>query len=174
MKIIILLIIILKIYSNFPVYKIIISNNTNEINEYDDRIITKGTALIFDPNSEYNLFPYDYFNLLKEYYSSMYLGCFPFFFKLENGLTTLKCEFYEDLRLDTLNIITEDFGIKIPTKYLFYDKKYFVFSTSEEQENIIIGKNLMNLMEANIIEENNKNKIIINNNDFIIKIDDDI
>ena len=55
---------------------------------------------------------------------------------------TFKCNFY-DFPLDSINIITEKFGIRIPSNYLFIDKQNFIFTTSIDQKNIIIGNQLL-------------------------------
>ena len=173
MKLLIVLILIIKTFCIYPVHKIILANKIKDINEYNDRITDiKGTGLIFDDNSEYNLLPYNYLLLFKQYYESEYLGCSPYIYNLDNGLSTLKCYFQDnDLRLDPINIVTKDFGIKIPLKHFFNDKKYFIFSSSEEQENIIIGKQLITLMGVKITKEQNNDIVEITNSDFIIDIE---
>ena len=173
MKLLILLILIIKIFCIYPVHKIILANKIKDINEYNRRINDiKGTGLIFDDNSEYNLLPYNYLLLIKQYYESDYLGCSPYIHNLDNGFSTLRCYFQgDDLRLDPINIITKDFGIKIPLKHFFNDQKNFLFSSSEGQENIIIGKQLMTLMGVKIIKEKNNDIVEITNSDFIIDIE---
>ena len=154
-------------------HKIILANKIKDVSEYNRRINDiKGTGLIFDENSEYNLIPYNFLLLLKEYYGSEYLGCSPYIHNLDNGLSTMRCYYQDDdYRLDPINIVTKDFGIKIPLKHFFIENKNFLFSASEEQENIIIGKQLMTLMGVKITKEENNNIVEITNSDFIIDVD---
>ena len=65
-------------------------------------------------------------------------------------------------------------GITIPLKTLFYDNDedegmvyYFRFLTKKDQENIIIGKDLIDLMDITFIDDTN---FIINNKSFVTNV----
>ena len=105
MRLILIIFLLYKVYSIIPIYKILLSDNVNNITELNYKIDTKGIGLTFDSNSEYNLLPYDLFYVIKSIYSSIYFDCFPYDYILENELITLKCQFYLDLRLIPMNII---------------------------------------------------------------------
>ena len=78
---------------------------------------------------------------------------------------------------ETIHFIIKDYGITIPLKQLFYSIEdeedfvyYFRFLSKEDQENIIIGNDLIQLMNITFIGNDN---FIINNNEFISKLDND-
>ena len=75
---------------------------------------------------------------------------------------------------ETIHFIFEDYGITIPLQYFLIEKdetqKYGLrFLTVENQEYIIFGKDLIELMDIEFID---KNHINIKNDEFISKMDE--
>ena len=75
---------------------------------------------------------------------------------------------------ETIHFIFEDYGITIPLHYFLIEKdetqKYGLrFLTVENQEYIIFGKDLIELMDIEFID---KNHINIKNDEFISKMDE--
>ena len=74
---------------------------------------------------------------------------------------------------ETPHFLFETFGISIPTKYYLIEKgesqRYgIIFMTKEDQEYIVFGKDLIDVMEIEFKDENN---FIIHNDEFISKFD---
>lgn len=167
-----LFIIISKIISFpiFRVYKIILSNDVNALTNFYFRKNPKGLYLVFDETTSINLIPYDLFFQIKAKYSSTYSDCSPYDIKLSNGYTVIKCQFYGEIKFQAINLILENFGIKIIGKNMFPDKDNFIFLTKENQENIVIGKKLMKVMDIEFLEEGDP---VIHNEEFVVKVKDD-
>ena len=78
---------------------------------------------------------------------------------------------------ETIHFILEEKGITIPIQQLFVLKDEeahlysFRFLAKEEEENIIFGKDLIELMNIDF-KDNNQN-FVINNDDYISKIEDE-
>ena len=76
-------------------------------------------------------------------------------------------------RYETIHFILKDIGITIPLNELFIPKNIannlysFRFLGKEDQENIIIGKDLIDLMDITFIDNTN---FIINNKSFITNV----
>ena len=174
--------IILNISSNiYPIYKLILEPNLNYINSADDYISynffyslnTKGVGIIFNNNSEINSIPYHLFKQLVDIID-IYIDGYSFIKTNEKGYQELLLYGYL-IEPISLHFITENIGITIPND-IFFQRNFsymsnFTFLSKENQENIVIGKYLMELMK---IEFNNKNEFIINNKDFIYKMDEEL
>lgn len=161
-----ILTIMLELIFTVPVYKVIIAEDLrNPSNRYD----TKGLNLIIDPNSEFSILPYYVFNNIYVEFSRSFSECYLYTVDLPNGYKTSKCISYEKISFKTIYFITENFGIKIPSKYMFLGEKNFIFQTKENQENIIFGKDLIELMQINY---ENENDFVIHNKDFLILVDE--
>ena len=164
----------------YPIYKLIITSNLNHINVttlqnyINYSLNTKGVGIKFDSNSDINIIPYHLFNQLKKIIE-IYIDGYLFMRDKGNHYKELYLIGYMD-NIISFHFITENVGITIPNNILFpfnisdIGKSSFAFLSQENQENIIIGKNLMDLMK---IEFNNKNDFIIKNDEFISKVNDE-
>ena len=165
----------------YPIYKLILEPNLNYINSADDYISynffyslnTKGVGIIFNNNSEINSIPYHLFKQLVDIID-IYIDGYSFIKTNEKGYQELLLYGYL-IEPISLHFITENIGITIPND-IFFQRNFsymsnFTFLSKENQENIVIGKYLMELMK---IEFNNKNEFIINNKDFIYKMDEEL
>ena len=158
-----------------PLYKLLIAGDINKFKEkekYNIFIKPKGVGIIFNQTSEISIIPEQLFYEITKYYQVAY----DLIDKLEqtrNGYSLYLI--IECLRPDeTIHFILKDMGITIPLKILFYDNEedegmvyYFRFLTKKDQENIIIGKDLIDLMDITFIGNNN---FIINNKSFITNV----
>ena len=160
-----------------PLYKLLIAGDINKFKEkekYNICLKPKGIGIIFNQTSEISIIPEQLFYEITKYYQVAY----DLIDKLEqtrNGYSLYLI--IECLRPDeTIHFILKDMGITIPLKVLFYDNDedegmvyYFRFLTKKDQENIIIGKDLIDLMDITFIDNNN---FIINNKSFVTNINE--
>ena len=165
----------------YPIYKLIITSNINHVNVTNLRdyinysLNTKGVGIKFDYNSEINIIPYHLFNQLRKIIV-VYTDGYLFVKDKGNNYQELLLIGYID-NIISIHFITENIGITIPNNVLFpfnisdIGKSTFTFLTKENQENIIIGRNLMDLMK---IEFNDTNDFIIKNDEFISKVNDEL
>ena len=158
-----------------PLYKLLIAGDINKLKEkekYNICIKPKGVGIIFNKTSEISIMPEQLFYEITKYYHVVY----DLIDKVEttkNGYSLYLI--IECLRPDeTIHFILKDMGITIPLKTLFYDNDedegmvyYFRFLTKKDQENIIIGKDLIDLMDITFIDNTN---FIINNKNFITNV----
>ena len=158
-----------------PLYKLLIAGDINKLKEkekYNICIKPKGVGIIFNKTSEISIMPEQLFYEITKYYKVVY----DLIDKVEttkNGYSLYLI--IECLRPDeTIHFILKDMGITIPLKTLFYDNDedegmvyYFRFLTKKDQENIIIGKDLIDLMDITFIDNTN---FIINNKSFITNV----
>ena len=154
------------------IYKIIIANDMNDIKNHKYSFKTKGIKLIFDPNSSINVMP---INIETEYSEN----CFkvtsedkiPYIVPIDNGYLKLKSIFSDKFAFPAVNLILKNYGITFSTNYLFKktdNKVYeFLFLLHKDAENLIIGKDLIELMDINF-----ENGVEIRNKDFVIKLND--
>ena len=164
-----------KITQIIPLYKLLIAGDINKLKEkekYNICIKPKGVGIIFNKTSEISIMPEQLFYEITKYYKVVY----DLIDKVEttkNGYSLYLI--IECLRPDeTIHFILKDMGITIPLKILFYDNEedegmvyYFRFLTKKDQENIIIGKDLIDLMDITFIDNTN---FIINNKNFITNV----
>ena len=158
-----------------PLYKVLIAGDINKFKEkekYNICIKPKGVGIIFNKTSEVSIMPEQLFSEITSYYRIVY----DLIDKVEP--TKNGCNLYliiECLRPDeTIHFILRDMGITIPLKTLFYDNDedegmvyYFRFLTRKDQENIIIGKDLIDLMDITFVDNTN---FIINNKSFVTNV----
>ena len=158
-----------------PLYKLLIVGDINKLKEkekYNIFIKPKGVGIIFNKTSEISIMPEQLFYEITKYYKVVY----DLIDKVEttkNGYSLYLI--IECLRPDeTIHFILKDMGITIPLRTLFYDNDedegmvyYFRFLTKKDQENIIIGKDLIDLMDITFIDNTN---FIINNKSFITNV----
>ena len=166
----------------YPIHNFIITNNLNHSNisninlkEYFHiSLDVKGVGVIFDNNSNMNLIPYHLFKQIKKTLDLYSPDSNSYILNKENDYQEIVI-FYFLNNIFSFNLILEKIGITFPNDVLFYrpkdeiNKNYFIFLTKENQENIIFGKNLIDLMK---IEFYNDEEFIINNNDFITHLEE--
>ena len=169
-----------KISSIFPLYKLVIAGNINnfKLNKVykDFSYEAKGIGIMFNNDSDISLMPMQLFHDIYKFYEIADDGLLYKIEALPNGLSQYFI-FESNRPFEIIHLILEDSGITFPLKYLFFDKEeeedfvyFFRFLSTEEQENIIIGKDLIELMNITFIDNNN---FVINNKDFISKIEED-
>ena len=160
----------------FPLYKVIMTEDINEIKKsninFNVYLNIKGMGVIFDNNSDISVMPKRLYKEIERFYKDMYYNFLYFDIKSKDGYIILMLN-GESKYLDPINFIFEDIGIKIPVNILFKEidnQEYnYTFLVKEDEEHIIFGKDLINDLEIEI----NENKINIKNEDFIVKVIDD-
>ena len=155
----------------FEVFNIIMNDNITQMEKTSYKYAPKGILLTFDPNSNISSIPPQIeFEILNGFYTVIE-GSDPYTKDLGNGYEALISHVYIDYCFPAVNFILEDKAITIPSKYLFKDKGYFefIFLIKENQDFIIIGKDLIDLMDIEFI---NDNDFYIKNKEFSIRIRD--
>ena len=161
---------------NFPVFEVFIittNDNVNKMEFSSHEFKSKGLLLTFDPYSNISSIPPQIEMEIKNGFYTIYPGTEPYERDLKNGYQALVSHSYDEVRFPAVNFILSDRGITIPSKYLFKNKGIFefVFLIKENQDKIIIGKDLIDLMDVEFI---NDNEFFIHNREFVIKIKDDL
>ena len=91
---------------------------------------------------------------------------------IDNGYLKLKSIFSDKFAFPAVNLILKNYGITFSTNYLFTktdNKVYeFLFLLHKDAENLIIGKDLIELMDINF-----ENGVEIRNKDFVIKLNEE-
>ena len=165
----------IQISSIFPVNKILLTGNLNKLDLATNLkyyIDPKGYRIIFNNTSNVSLIPNNLFDELTAYYKS-FEDIIVGYQTYENGLKELIVYATLYYGFETPHFIFETFGISIPTKYYLIEKgesqRYgIIFMTKEDQEYIVFGKDLIDVMEIEFKDENN---YIIHNDEFISKFD---
>ena len=161
-----------------PIYKIILSPNLNKLDRSSSSQLIlnniKGIGLIFDTNSENNIMPMHLIKYIQSFYDHFEETITDFLpNEKENEYFELILSYYYR-GSESLHLIFEKFGISIPIADLLkYDEEEdiyrFKFITKENQENIIIGKDLIEFMNIDFKDINN----IIINKKYISKFEDE-
>ena len=162
--------------SIIPIYKLLIAGDLNNFRSselYNFCYETKGVGLIFNNNSDISVMPKQIFNFINRYYDLTYNSLIGHIKIMPNG-------YYQYILIEsnrppeTIHFILKDIGITFPLKELFFSKEdeedlvyYFRFLSKDDQENIIIGKDLIELMDIKFIDNDN---FIINNKDYISNV----
>lgn len=163
----------------YPLYKISFAKDLKDFSFYTYRRDIKGIGIIFDYNSEFSQLPGNLFLEIKGMLEK----------KMEQTPDSVWIEdFFDDYKviisdyysnyLFPINFIMENFGIKIPDKFFFIQENFgliFRFFSNFKNDNIIIGKDLIDLMNIEFMNNdnnNNGNEFIIHNQDFILNLDD--
>ena len=167
--------------SNIPLYKIIIIKDINEMKSEKKNLNyyyleSKGIGITFNKNSDVSVIPMNLFQDIITYYKISNDFVLDKIENIQNGYKQFLI--LESIRpRETIHFIIKDYGITIPLNQLFYSIEdeedfvyYFRFLSKEDQENIIIGNDLIQLMNITFIGNDN---FIINNNEFISKLDND-
>ena len=160
----------------FPLKKIILTDDLNKFglaNNIRLDLEPIGCGITFNNNSNISLIPFNLFSTIYVFYKGF-----------EDIMTVIKRDkdgnqeliIYANLvyGFETFHFIFENFGISIPLKYFLIEKdeeqKYGIrFLTNENQEYISFGKDLIELMDIEFVDNNN---FIIHNDEFISKMDE--
>ena len=112
------------------------------------------------------------FRQIEKYYRDCYADVLYFYNRFKDDyIILILSDYWEEL--EVVHFIMEDRGISFPLNELFKkdnekDEYNFIFLGKENQEHIVIGKNLINTMGI----EFKNNDYIIHNEDFIMKKDE--
>ncbi len=155
----------------FEVHRIVINDNITFMDKASYQFSTKGMMLTFDPNLNFSLIPIQIENEIKNGFYSIIEFSEPYEKDIGNGYQVLVTHIFDPICFPAVNFILADKAITIPNKYLFKktDIYEFIFLMKENQDKIILGKDLIDLMKIEFINEND---FIIHNKDFQINIID--
>ena len=155
----------------YEVYNIIMNDNITRMDRTSYKFVPKGILLTFDPYSNISSIPPQIEFEIKNGFYTVIEGSDPYEKDLGNGYQALISHVYVDFCFPAVNFILAKKAITIPSKYLFKKKGYFefIFLIKEGQDKIIIGKDLMDLMGVEFI---NEKEFFIKNKEFIITIED--
>ena len=165
-----------QISSIFPIKKILLSQELSKLDLLTNikrDFSSKGYGLIFNYNSNISLIPYYLFAQLIDHYKDFEeVVVEPINFQDE----------YMELVIDAyikdyeyLHFILENMDISIPLKYYLLEKKEgsqkygMRFFSRIDQEYIVFGKDLIDIMD---IELKGQNNFTIHNSEFISTFDD--
>ena len=158
----------------FPIYKIALSPNLREFfkNKSYNLIIhdIKGIGVIFDNDSEISLIPEILGKYIEKYYNH-FEEVMTDFIPKENGIIEIILYYYYG-GSECLHFIFENYGISIPISNLLTfkdDIHTFKFRMKENQDNIVIGKDLIELLGIDLSDINN----IVVNDKYMSKIEDE-
>ncbi len=163
--------------SIIPLYQIILTENIShlEINNLNNlRLSLKGVGIIIDNNSDINLIPMHIFLEIYKFYK-YYDDNYVEIETMTNGYNTLRM-ISSLYKMETIHFILKEFGIIMPLNELFLptnetEHEYALrFLSAEDQENIILGKDLIECMEIEFME--NDYNFTINNKSFLINLEE--
>ena len=160
----------------FPVKKIILTDDLNRFGLATNirlDIQPLGFGITFNNNSNISLIPFNLFTTVYNFYKG-FEDILIAIKKDEDGNQELILYANIVYGFETFHFILEDFGISIPVKYYLIEKEedqqYSVrFLTNENQEFISFGKDLIEIMGIEFIDDKNFN---IHNDEFISKLDE--
>jgi len=171
------------ISSIIPVYKIMLTSDINnlDIKPYLNwEIGSKGYGIVFNKTSEKSYVPFALFETIQIFYQ-IYEEILQQTHKYENGTRELIVYANLERGYEDIHFALEFIGISIPLEYLFVEKednskfklknkkKYGLrFLTRENQEFIVFGRDMIKLMNVELI---NENYFIIHNTSFNTKVD---
>ena len=155
----------------YEVFNIIINDNITRMDRTSHKFSPKGILLTFDPYSNVSSIPPQIEFEIKNGFYTVIEGSDPYEKEIGNGYQALITHIYIDYCFPAINFILAEQAITIPSKYLFKNKGYFefIFLIKEDQDKIIIGKDLMDLMKIEFV---NDKDFFIHNKEFVIKIKD--
>ena len=142
-------------------------------------IDSKGYGIIFNNTSNISLIPYNLFNYI--FYSYRQLeDVNPTIKKYENNIQEIIINTNDFYGFQIIHFILENISISIPLKYFLVKKNIKIeedkepeygicFLSRENQEYIIFGKDLLEIMNIEFKENNN---IIIHNDEFIYNFEE--
>ena len=160
----------------FPLKKIILTDDLNKFgltNNIRLDLEPIGCGITFNNNSNISLIPFNLFSTIYFFYKG-FEDVMSVIKKDKDGNQELIVYANLDYGFETFHFIFENFGISIPLKYFLIEKdeeqKYGIrFLTNENQEYISFGKDLIELMDIEFVDNNN---FIIHNDEFISKMDE--
>ena len=155
----------------YEVFSIIMNDNITRMDRTSHKFSPKGILLTFDPYSNVSSIPPQIEFEIKNGFYTVIEGSDPYEKDIGNGYQALITHIYIDYCFPAINFILAEQAITIPSKYLFKNKGYFefIFLIKEDQDKIIIGKDLMDLMRIEFV---NDKDFFIHNKEFVIKIKD--
>ena len=155
----------------YEVFSIIMNDNITRMDRTSHKFSPKGILLTFDPYSNVSSIPPQIEFEIKNGFYTVIEGSDPYEKEIGNGYQALITHIYIDYCFPAINFILAEQAITIPSKYLFKNKGYFefIFLIKEDQDKIIIGKDLMDLMRIEFV---NDKDFFIHNKEFVIKIKD--
>ena len=159
------------LYPIFLVHRIIMNDNLKDMEKASYQFTHKGIVLTFDPNLNHSLIPIQIENEIKNGFYTIVEFSEPYEKEIGNGLQVLITHIFNPVCFPAVNFILDDRAIKIPTEFLFKKKNVyeFVFLMKENQDKIVFGKDLIDLMNIEFIN----NGFVIHNKTFeyMINID---
>lgn len=171
------------ISSAIPVYRIMLASDINNLDTkpyLSWEIGSKGYGIVFNKTSEKSYVPNALFERIKIFYQ-IYDEILQQTHKYENGIRELIVYANLERGYEDIHFALEFIGISIPLEYLFVEKednsnlklknkkKYGLrFLTRENQEFIVFGRDMIKLMNIELI---NENEFKIHNTNFITKVD---
>ena len=156
---------------SYPVHRIILNNNITDMEKASYQFYHKGMILTFDPSLNHSLIPLQIENEIKNGFYTIVEFSEPYEKDIGNGYQVLITHIFNPICFPAINFILDDRGIMIPTEFLFRKKDVyeFIFLMKENQDRIVFGKDLIELMDIKFISDND---FVINNKTFEIKIID--
>ena len=158
----------------FPVYKIGLTPNLSQMykNKNYDLVINniKGMGIIFDNDLDISIIPKQLGIYIEKYYNH-FEEIMTDFIPNENGTVEIILNYFYG-GSECLHFILENYGISVPiSKLLIYEDNVhrFKFVMKENEENIIIGKELFELLGIDLSDMNNINI----NDEYMSKIEDE-
>ena len=158
-------------YPLYEVHRIIMNDNLSDMEKSSYQFFHKGMILAFDPSLNHSLIPLQIENEIKNGFYTIVEFSEPYEKEIGNGLQVLITHIFNPVCFPAVNFILDDRAIKIPTEFLFKKKDVyeFVFLMKENQDKIVFGKDLIDLMNIEFIN----NGFVIHNKTFeyMINID---
>ena len=158
-------------YPLYQVHRIIMSDDLNDMEKSSYQFYHKGMILSFDPSLNYSLIPLQIENEIKNGFYTIIEYSEPYEKDIGNGFQVLITHIFNPICFPAVNFILDDRAIKIPTEFLFRKKDVyeFVFLMKENQDKIIFGKDLIDLMNIGFTN----NGFVIHNKTFEYTINSD-
>ena len=159
-----------------PIKKIIFTTNIRDLYSKLNiqwNLESKGYGIFFNEKSDISLIPYNLYLDISNYFladENIKIFVKPH----KNGTEELIFNAnFEDENPETMHFILENFGISIPFKYFYIEKKHQEYSlrflTKKDQEYIEFGKDLIDFIKIEFKDEKN---FVIHNEEFLTKIDE--
>ena len=151
-------------YPLYEVHRIIMNDNLSDMEKSSYQFFHKGMILAFDPSLNYSLIPLQIENEIKNGFYTIVEFSEPYEKEIGNGLQVLITHIFNPVCFPAVNFILDDRAIKIPTEFLFKKKNVyeFVFLMKENQDKIVFGKDLIDLMNI----EFTNNGFVVHNKTF--------
>ena len=140
------------------------SDDLNDMEKSSYQFFHKGMILSFDPSLNYSLIPLQIENEIKNGFYTIVEFSEPYEKDIGNGFQVLITHIFNPICFPAVNFILDDRANKIPTEFLFRKKDVyeFVFLMKENQDKIVFGKDLIDLMNI----EFTNNGFVVHNKTF--------